>query len=105
MRGLSKIKINLQKDETPKGNDINPIQKYQYTNTKTIEIYQIHSQPKHSKFKKPRSMWASRCTGFGPINGPVHAMNALDKCDKGRGIFDSHHGKSLKASSVGVGSV
>jgi len=49
-------------------------------------------------------MWASRCTDFGPINGPVHAMNALDKCDKGRGIFDSHHGKSLKASSVGFAS-
>ena len=31
-------------------------------------------------------------------------MNALDKCDKGRGIFDSHHRKSLKASSVGVAS-
>ena len=72
---------------------------------KPSKINRIHSQPRRCEFKKTRSMWASRCTGFGPINGPVHAMNALDKCDKGRGIFDSHHGKSLKASSVGVGSV
>ena len=50
-----------------------------------------------------RSIWTSRRTGFGPVNGPVHVMNALEKCDKGRGIFGSHHGKSLKTSSVGVG--
>ena len=32
-------------------------------------------------------------------------MNALDMCDKGRGIFDSHHEKPLRASSVAVASL